>query len=580
MMYRINFLFVFLLILGMVGCKPVRKAAIQPRQVKHEKTGTVSFRSNTSELIDAKKYELVENYQEAYDRYVQYNQNYPEDPAGMYELARMMLARKQISEALVLMEKAVAADPANKWYKLLLAEIYQSRNDVPGAIRIYSRLVKEDPDNLDYYNQLVNLYIYSGKFTEAINALNQLETSLGVMEEISVQKSRLYEQLNKKEEAEKELQNLVDKNPGETRYLLILAEFYMKNEQPDKALEMYNKVLTLEPDNPTIHISLADYYRKAGDKERSYQELKQGFENPNLDIDTKINILLSYYTITEIYTELKDQAFELVNVLVKVHPKDPKVYAINADFLVREKKYSEARENLRKSIALDSSRYVVWETELQMSMQLEDYSSLKEESARCIELFPEQPLPYLFSGLAYFQLKENEPAISAFKKGAAIVVDNDDLKSQFFMYLGDAYHALQKPEDSDSAYQRSLDLKQDNPYVLNNYSYYLSVRNIRLEEAEKMSKKALELDSLNSSFQDTYGWIMYKLGKYQEAEKWISKALEKEGESSAEVIEHYGDVLFKLGENDKAVTYWEKAQSVGKGSSLLEKKIKDKTLYE
>ena len=96
MMQRINFLFIFLLVFGVVGCKPAQKAVVQPQQAKLERSGSVSVRSNTDELIDAKKYELIENYQEAYERYARYNHDYPEDPAGMYELARMLLARKQM----------------------------------------------------------------------------------------------------------------------------------------------------------------------------------------------------------------------------------------------------------------------------------------------------------------------------------------------------------------------------------------------------------------------------------------------------------------------------------------------------
>ena len=94
-----------------------------------------------------------------------------------------------------------------------------------------------------------------------------------------------------------------------------------------------------------------------------------------------------------------------------------------------------------------------------------------------------------------------------------------------------------------------------------------------------MAKQAVGFDPDNSSYLDTYGWVLFKLGNYEEAEEWIAKSLDK-GDNSAVVIEHYGDVLWKLDDKDKAVEYWEKALNAGEGSEFLEMKVRDKTYYE
>ena len=152
-------------------------------------------------------------------------------------------------------------------------------------------------------------------------------------------------------------------------------------------------------------------------------------------------------------------------------------------------------------------------------------------------------------------MKKYEDVIKVLEYGVKLVVNNDDLLAQFYMYLGDAWHTLKNTEESDKAYEKSLKAKDNNPYVLNNFAYYLSVRGTELERAEKMAKKAVELDTDNSSFEDTYGWVLYKLGKTKEAKKWIGKALEDKENVSSEVLEHYGDVLYKLGEPEKAIEY-------------------------
>ena len=122
--------------------------------------------------------------------------------------------------------------------------------------------------------------------------------------------------MDKFSKAVEEIEKLSEQFPNDTRFYAMLAELHYNKKMYDKALFYYNKILQKDPYDKFIHISLAGYYREIGQKEKSYQELKLGFENPNLDIDTKIQILLSYYNVTQIYSELKPQAFELSQILV------------------------------------------------------------------------------------------------------------------------------------------------------------------------------------------------------------------------------------------------------------------------
>ncbi len=333
----------------------------------------------------------------------------------------------------------------------------------------------------------------------------------------------------------------------------------------DKGLETYRKIQQADPGNPYVHMSMADYYRKNGEKEKAYEELKQGFQNPNLDIDTKITILISFFNINQLPDDAKPVVYELSRILTTTHPNDPKAHSIYGDFLVQDKKNAEARDEYLRVIALDSSKFVVWEEVLRLDLVLEKYDHLVEYGNRAIELFPDQPVPFMFTGIARFELKQYEDAVKKFNEGLKLVANNDELLSEFYMYLGDTYHSLKDTVESDMAYEKSLSIKKDNAYVLNNYAYYLSLRNQDLDKAETMSKKAVTLDPKNSSFQDTYGWVLYKLQRYDDARTWVGKALEDSDSVSAEVMEHYGDILYKLGDIDHALEYWQKAKAKGSG---------------
>jgi tetratricopeptide (TPR) repeat protein len=536
--------------------------------------------SNNAMLIDAKKEAIIGNTAGARELFQRYLNRYPEDPVAYFELARIESDLGNAREAIRLCEEATRLDPSNNWYAIFLAELYQTSSRLPEAIDLYEKITEKDPDNLDDLYQLAALYLQVEKYRDAIRIYDLIEGKAGVSEEISVQKEKIYLHLNDMKNAEKEIRSLIAAFPGESRYLSILAEFYMANNMPEKALETYKKVAETDPGNAYIHMSLADYYRKTGDKEKAFEELRLGFANPNLDVDSKVSILLSFYNVNELYTGLKEQAFTLSKILVDTHPKDPKVYSIYGDLLAQDKQYEEARQAFLKVLNLDSGRYAVWEQVLRLDMQVDKYDHLVTYGNKAIELFPEQPLIYLLTGLGSYQLHKYQDALKVLAAGAKLVADDNELLSQFYMYLGDSHHALKQDDDAFRFYEKSIQLKDDNAYVLNNYAYYLSLRGNELEKAGKMAQKAVKLEPENPSFQDTYGWVLFMQGNYNEANVWIEKAVRNSKEEpSAELLEHYGDVLYKLGNQSGALEYWMKAKAKGPGSDLLDKKINDKKYY-
>jgi tetratricopeptide (TPR) repeat protein len=264
----------------------------------------------------------------------------------------------------------------------------------------------------------------------------------------------------------------------------------------------------------------------------------------------------------------------------KVHPNNAKVYSIEGDFLYREKKLKESAEAFRKVISIDSSKYVVWDQLIRIEAELEDYEMLAIDAKKAIGLFPEQPLPYMFLGMAETQKKSYEAAIKHFRQCLNLVVDNNELLATLYSFLGDNYHQVKDFKQSDESYENSLKINAENAYVLNNYSYYLSLRGENLEKAEKMARQANELSPDNPSYLDTYAWVLYKLQRYEDAETWILKALEKDGGKSGTILEHYGDILFRKGNAAKALEYWNKAKSVGDASEFLDRKIGEQRLIE
>jgi tetratricopeptide (TPR) repeat protein len=170
---------------------------------------------------------------------------------------------------------------------------------------------------------------------------------------------------------------------------------------------------------------------------------------------------------------------------------------------------------------------------------------------------------------------EHRDAIEQFNLGKELIIDNRDLKARFYASLGESYHYTNQYEQCDEAFNESLRLDPANVFALNNYAYYLSLRNVKLEQAIEMARRVNELSPGVSSFEDTYAYALFRKGLYNDALTWIEKALAHK-ELSPELLEHYGDILFKLGRVEEALTQWKQADALPGASAKLKSKISGK----
>jgi tetratricopeptide (TPR) repeat protein len=503
----------------------------------------------------------------------------PDDPAALYEKARILMARGRKDEAMPLARKAMELDPENKWYKVLFADVAKANEQYDEYISVYENLVKKHPTDLNFLQELAYGYNYIGKYDKSIKIYDKLEEITGINEPLTKQKVVLYDKIGEKEKAAEEYKRLIELNPNEPRYYALYAEYCSKNNWNDKAIWAYEQIVRLNPEDPYVHISLADFYRKNGDEEKAFEELKEGLSNPGLELDTKINLLITYYS-GNLTDEQKQQALELSQILKKTHPDDPMADVFFASMLYENGSYGEARDIFKKILADQKQNYAVWEQLLFCDLYLEDYQGLLDDSEYAIDYFPNYPLPYFFAGISSFQLKDFVKAKAYLESGKDFVVNNKALSEQFYSTLGDVYNELHEYDKSYESYEKALELNPENSVVLNNYAYYLSLQSKNLDKAAEMAAKAVKLDPYNQNNLDTYAWVLYKQKKYEKALEWEIKAYNNGGDSSGVVLEHYGDILYRLGRTEEALDFWKRALEKDDHSGLLEKKVNDKKLYE
>lgn len=524
-------------------------------------------------FYDAEKDKLLGNYSLAQEKFQQALRIQPRSAATHFELSQIYLQAGNIELAELSGKQAIKFDPENKWYKLALADIYEQQGKYSEIIPLMEELIKKEPNQLDYLFGLGTAHAQNKDFSASVKIFDKIESITGLTEELALQKKNLYMQMGKTDKALAEVQKLMELYPDEIGYRGFLAEIYEATGQEEKALDTYNEILRLDPDNPSVHFSLAEFYRRQGDREKSFLELKKAFANTEGSTELKMQVLSSYFDLTAQFPSLQPQAMELCEILINTHPEDPRARAVYGDFLVREERFEDALIQYKKVLESDKSSFNVWNQILNIEAKLENYQELFDLSTEAIELFPYQPGVFLFHGIAAMQLKQYEKAISSLKDGASVTIGNSSLSSQFYASLGDCFQYLSKYPESNEAYEKALKFDESNTYVLNNYAYYLSLRNENLDRAKEMARKCNELMPGNPSFQDTFAWVLFKSGEYDEAGKWIDKAINSGGITSGTIMEHKGDILFKQGKTDDAIDFWKRAQELGAKSEKLSEKI-------
>ncbi len=519
--------------------------------------------------IEATKMEMLGDHQQALNLYDECLKGLPNNDAAYYEMAKIYFEQKDYSSSLSNSKNAVRLNPSNKWYQELYAEA-----------KVYETLAKSYPDNVDYYFDWAFFLTASNQPEEAINVYNQIEAKVGVQEQISTEKQRLYIRMGKPDKAAEELKKLTVTFPDEPKYLAMLADLYTSLDKKEEALQTLQKLTSLDPNNPNAQLALADYYRRSGDDEKSFEALKKVFSSPEMDIDMKVQILVGYIPFLSTSEKRKTEAVELGKILSAVHPTDPKAFAMYGDILSQVDKYEEALGQYQQSVKFDNGKFLVWQQILSIEAHLFLYDSLINDANRCAELFPNQGLPHYMAGIGYMQKKKFEAAVKSLNKAVTIGSDDKKHMSQLYSSLGDAYNELKNYAASDSSYDLSLSYDPENYYTMNNYAYYLSLRGEKLDKAEKLASNAVTGDPKNANNMDTFGWVLYKEKKFAEAKVWIEKALKNGQENNGAVLEHYGDVLFQLGDVPGAVQYWQKAKDNKVESETIDKKIADRKLYE
>ena len=511
----------------------------------------------------------------------------PNSDVALYEIAKYKSYLREDSVAEEYLERAVRLAPDNYWYSNALVAIYVKEGRIEEAIDVVENLSKKYPGKSDVLLMLIDLYTRNEDYPNVIKTLDRLEVKEGKSEQISTEKFRIYVQMKDEKRAYKEIMSLAEEYPNDLRYKVLLGDMYVQHGHMDKAYEVYKAVEQEDSTNLNVMVSLADFYSQQKQDSLYQKQIEKLVLNNRLSNDMRVQIMS-----TVVYESIANKS-DSTKVLEKFRKilSYPQENTDMAELCVRymvtmNMNPDSIKPVIKTLLSIDPENEAARTQLLSYAMQANDTAEIYSICKPAVDISIKNPIFYYFLGIIYYQREETQMAVQTLRKGLDTVKEDTqiDIIANSYTLLGDLYHDLGDDEKAFEAYDSCLIYTPNDVGALNNYAYYLSLKKQDLERAKEMSAKTLVEEPDNHTYIDTYAWILFMLGQYDEAKMHIDKALKIIGEDisidDCNIVEHAGDIYYKSGDKDGAMQLWQKAKQFGGSSKSLEKKLKKKKYVE
>lgn len=501
-------------------------------------------------LIEANREKLLGNYEKALAILESLRKEKREEDVLLYEMARVHAESGEMEKGVDLLRDAIRINPDNPWYIETLAFYLERLGRLSEAAERYGTLRTMFPREKRYYFSQAALLSASGEGEGAIKVYEAWEKVVGKQSEILLLKYELYAAAGETKKAIRELETLIAFSPSNVSYRHLLATYLLAAKDDKGAIEVFTDILRIDPNDAKAQMALAANRaaNATSATEDDFMELIPLFEKNDIGIDAKLaRIIPRIEQVADTGDKnLADRLLRLTSTLERVHPKDAKGYAASGDLFFHTGQFGEARSRYEKTLSLDDRNFMVWENLFFALEATSDWPALLQQTELAMDVFPNRGTVFLLNGVAAYKLGRYEDAQDVLEQATLMFSFDKPQLLRTLLTQGKVLQAMNEPEEAQLVFGEAAKLAPEDPMALH---------------AGAM-------------------WF-YREGDIEEALVWVEKSVQLGGDKSAMILEHFGDILYRLGRLDEALSYWVKAQKIGKGASKwLSKKIADKKLYE
>ncbi len=505
--------------------------------------------------------------------------------------------RETVNRAIEQYKEILRIDPSDDEAALWLARLHRLQNDTEKAGQVLRGLLDREPENEAAVEQLTQMLLDQGKSSDAIELLERIikrSPTAGLLDLLG----DAYAQIHDSARAEQAYRRAVELDPSDPGHRRGLGQALLAEEKYAAALEQFQKLAELEPDDADNYLRMAQIYRQLHQLDKAEENLLHAKQRA----PGSLEVIYYEATIYEAQGRFDDAIRVLSDAVASVKaqagmsPASRRTLAILYEQLGRlyrdVENYAAAINTFQEMLRLGEeedrrARVLIIDT----YRASRDLAKALEASRKALETYPKdrgiritnalllgekgdtdeaaRQLREILSGSSedrevYLDLAQvyergrrfpdAEQAARAAEKMAARPADNEIV---WFM-LGAIFERQKKYDLAEQEFKHVLQVNPRNAPTLNYYGYMLADLGLRLDEATALVKRALAEEPYNGAYLDSLGWAYYKQNRLAEAEGQLRKAIER-NQHDPTMHDHLGDVYYKSGRIDLASAEWEKA---------------------
>jgi tetratricopeptide (TPR) repeat protein len=510
-------------------------------------------------LTEATRQKMFGNFKEAVGLYNKCIQTNSKSACSYFELANIFSYAGNISQAVNFSKNAYQLEPENSWYALQLCELYQKAGSIDSAEKFIKHQIKYFGPNRSYNYKLIEIEISKKRYSIARRLIKNSETLFGLNERLVLLDIKALKEQHKLNDAVKAANSLILRDNSEVRFLGMMAELYDSFGKTDSAEKYYLKMVDLEPNFETGQFSYL-MFLKNSKKIDSFLTRSHAFINcSDYSTTSKMDLLKAIINDDKFVQNFTNTISLLIESYAKYDSTSLDFYANKYEFLVRTEKFKEAKVYILKIGEKTEPNLFYYLQLFELYRILGDFEAIIDQSLKLPSSFRDNSKLQLYYALSLSALNKDTMAIVSCEKLSSSFSTDRSLRYECFKLLGDLYYRTGDYKKAFNSFQQALDINTHELLVLNNYSYYLALNKVNLSKAKRMSCYTIRKEPENFMYLDTYGWILYQMGRFDKALKYLQKAFDLSNGTDPDIMNHLGDVFYKLNRKEEAFLYWKRA---------------------
>ena len=478
--------------------------------------------------------------------------------------------------ALALIKRHFDAHPEDLYETTYYSDACMMLGKDEQALDALEGLCSLNPNKLELQARLAQAYTRTGRFNESNATLDSIKLHHGNSFQLASNKINNFIALNDTVGAIKEMNELLATAPRNASYNMGMAGVMQQFGMSDSALHYLNVAQEAEPQNGYTYLAKAEYYQETGDTAAYEQQIYNALISDNLEVESKLGVLVTYLRKQMGSGDTTRRPQELFEVLLSQHPHEADIHTLDSDYLIARDDYKGAAEQQGYVLDINPTDAAGWRKLMIIDIMAEDYPAAISAAERALEYNPDSLDLYQYIAPAYFQMKQYDKSLATYQKALTLVDSTDvETRSDLVGGMGDVYFEMGDTVRSFQYYEDALKLFPLNIGIMNNYAYFLSLCERDLDKAERMSAMTIKAYPDNSTYLDTYAWVLYKKGDLEKALDYIKRAIDNDDDPSSDLLEHYGDILEANGDHEHAIEQWKKALLLAPDNEKLKSKVKE-----